>query len=46
MRLHGIEDIQKNATMQLKAFPQQEWQYYWAKCIAAQGENFEGDSSQ
>jgi len=36
--------------MALKAIPQQkfqkcfqQWQHHWAKCIAAQGENFEDD---
>jgi len=36
-----------------KAIPQQEfqkcfqlWQHPWAKCVAAQGEYFKGDTSQ
>jgi hypothetical protein len=40
-------------TTVLKDIPQQEfqkcfqqWQYSWAKCIAAQGEYFEGDTFQ
>jgi hypothetical protein len=40
-------------TAVLKGIPQQEvqkyilqWQRHWAKCIAAQGEYFEGDTSQ
>jgi hypothetical protein len=53
VRFPDIEDIQINVTMALKAIPQQEfrkcfqqWQHRWAKCIAAQGEYFEGDPSQ
>jgi hypothetical protein len=53
MRFQDIEDIQKNVTIALKAFPQQEfqecfqqWQHRWAECIVAQGEYFKGDSSQ
>jgi len=40
-------------TTALKAVPQQEfqkclqqWQHFWAKCLAAEGEYFEGDTSQ
>jgi hypothetical protein len=43
----------KKVTAPLKAVPQQEfqkcfqrWQYHWAKCKAAQGVYFEGNSSQ
>jgi hypothetical protein len=46
----AIGDIRKNATMAVKAVPQQEfqkcfqqWQHVWVKCIAAQGEYFKGD---
>jgi len=46
------EDIKKVMTL-MKAIPQQEfqkcfqqWQHSWAKCIAAEGECFEGDPSQ
>jgi hypothetical protein len=42
-RFHNIENIQINVMMALKAVLQQEfqkcfqqWQHYWAKCIAAQ----------
>jgi hypothetical protein len=47
------EDIHKNVTTALKPILQQEfqkyfqqWQHRRAKCIAAQGEYFEGDPSQ
>jgi hypothetical protein len=43
----------KKVTTAMKAVPQhefqrcfQQWQPHWAKCIAAQGEYFEGDHSQ
>jgi hypothetical protein len=52
-RFQDIEDVQNNVMTALKAVPQQEilkcfqqWQHYWAKCIAAQGEYFESDCSQ
>jgi len=42
-RFHDTENIQINVMMALKAVLQQEfqkcfqqWQHYWAKCIAAQ----------
>jgi histone-lysine N-methyltransferase SETMAR len=51
-RFQDIKDIQK-VTTALKAVPQQEFpkyfqqcQHRWAKCIAAQGEHFQGDPSQ
>jgi hypothetical protein len=44
-------DIQRSVTM--KVVPQQEfqkrfqqWQHHWTKCIAAQGDCFEGDLSE
>jgi hypothetical protein len=47
-----IEDIKK-MTIALKAVPLWEfqkcfhqWQHHWAKCIAAQGEYFEGELYQ
>jgi hypothetical protein len=52
-RFQETEHTQKIVTMALKAIPQQEfqkcsqqWQLRWAKCIAAQGVYFKGDSSQ
>jgi hypothetical protein len=40
-------------TKELEALSQQEfqkcfqqWQHHWAKCVAVQGEYFEGDPSQ
>jgi hypothetical protein len=52
-RFQDDEDIAKNVTKALKAIPQrefqnclQQWQHRWAKCVATQGENFEGDPSQ
>jgi len=51
-RFHYVEDIQANATRQLRAitksdyqrcFPQ--WQECWNKCIQAQGHYFEGDKT-
>jgi len=52
-RFQDIEDIEKNVTAALKAIPQQEfekcfqqWQHRWSKCIVAEGEYFEVDSSQ
>jgi len=51
-RFQDVEDNRKNVTA-LKAVPLQKFQKYfeqlqhhWAKCIAAQGEYFEGDPSQ
>jgi hypothetical protein len=52
-RFQDIKRTQKNITTALKAIPQhefqkyfQQWQRHWAKCIAAQGEFFEGGPSQ
>jgi hypothetical protein len=52
-KFQDTEDIERKVTIALKAIPQQEfqkyfqqWQHRWAKCIAAQGEYFEGDPSQ
>jgi hypothetical protein len=52
-RFQDIEDIQKKNDAALIALPQQEfqkcsqqWQHHWAKCMAVQGECFEGDPSQ
>jgi len=51
-RFQDVENI-KNLKTALKVIPQQEfqkcfqqWQHRWSKCIAAQGEYFEGDPSQ
>jgi hypothetical protein len=46
------EDIQKIWRQYWKLFHNQslkcfqQWQHHWAKCIAAQGEYFEGDPFQ
>jgi hypothetical protein len=52
-RFQDIENIQRNVMAALKVIPQQEfqkclqqWQHHWDKCIAAEGEYFEGDTSQ
>jgi len=52
-RYQDTEDIKKNVTAVLKAFPQwefqkhfQHWHHHWAKCIAAEGGYFESDPSQ
>jgi histone-lysine N-methyltransferase SETMAR len=50
-RFQDIEDIQNEVTTAQKNVPQQfnsfqQWQHRWAKCIAAQGEYFEGDPYQ
>jgi hypothetical protein len=49
----GIPPPTQKVTTALKAIPQlefqkcfQQWQHRWAKCIAGQGEYFEGDPSQ
>jgi hypothetical protein len=48
-----MEDIITNATNDLKVIPQtsyeqriQKWKRKWERCIAAQGDYFEGDSIQ
>jgi histone-lysine N-methyltransferase SETMAR len=48
-----IEDIQKKCDDSIDSYSTtgvpkcfQQWQHLWAKCIAAQGEYFEGDPSQ
>jgi hypothetical protein len=45
-----IDDIRSNTTAALKAIPQNQFQNYfegrtrrWHRCIASQGEHFEGD---
>jgi len=45
-----IDDIRSNTTAALKAIPQNQfqicfegWTGRWHRCIASQGENFEGD---
>jgi hypothetical protein len=52
-KFQDIVDIQNNTTTAVKDVPQrefqkcfQQWLHHWAKCIAAQGEYFEGDPSQ
>jgi hypothetical protein len=45
-RFQDAERHPKNVMMALKAIPQQDFQKCWVKCIAAQGEYFEGDSCQ
>jgi transposase len=47
-----IDDIRNNTTAALKAIPQnqfqncsEEWTRRWHRCIASQGEYFEGDDS-
>jgi histone-lysine N-methyltransferase SETMAR len=51
-RLDYIEDIQSNATRQLRAITKsdyhscfRQWQERWNKCIQAQGHYFEGDKT-
>jgi hypothetical protein len=47
-----IDDIRNNTTADLKAIPQNQFQNFfegwtrrWRRCIASQGEYFEGDHS-
>jgi len=47
-----IDDIRSNKTAVLKAIPKKQfqnccegWTRHWHRCIASQGENFEGDHS-
>jgi len=47
-----IDDIRSNTTAALKAIPQNQfqncfegWTRHWHRCIASQGEYFEGDHS-
>ncbi|KAJ8277363.1 hypothetical protein GJAV_G00074370 [Gymnothorax javanicus] len=49
-RFQSREDIMQNATAQLRAIPKEafqqcfrQWQDRWEKCVAAQGDYFEGD---
>lgn len=49
-RFEGVESIKQNATRELKSIPQsdyqkcyEQWQYRWAKCVAAEGMYFEED---
>jgi len=49
-RFQSREDIMRNATDQLRAIPKEafqrcfrQWQNRWEKCVAAQGDYFEGD---
>jgi len=51
-RLGYVEDIQANATRQLRAITKsdyqrcfRQWQESWNKCIQAQGHYFEGDKT-
>jgi transposase len=51
-RFNYVEDIQANATRQLKAITKsdyqrcfRQWQERWNKCIQAQGHYFEGDKT-
>jgi hypothetical protein len=53
LRFQDTEDIKRNVVTVLEAVLQQgfqkcfqQWQHRWAKCIAAQGEYFEGDPSR
>jgi hypothetical protein len=52
-RFQTVEDIITNATKELKAIPQtpfkqcfQKWKKQWKRCIAVQGDCFEGDNIQ
>lgn len=52
-RFEDIAAIQQNATKELKSIPKegfekcfQQWKQRWEKCIASQGEYFEGDKLQ
>jgi transposase len=52
-RFAGIPDIQRNVTKLLRSIPENDFQdcfWHWhrhlTKCIASQGEYFEGDSSR
>jgi hypothetical protein len=44
-RFQDTEAIRKNLMTALKAIQQWKFQHCWDKCMAAQGEYFEGDSS-
>jgi hypothetical protein len=48
-----FDDIRRNTTAALKAIPQNQfkncfegWTRRWHRCIASQGEDFEGDHSE
>lgn len=49
-RFQDVDEIQDNATRQLIAIPKKEfqeyfyqWKWYWIKCVALEGDYFEGD---
>jgi hypothetical protein len=51
-RISDKEDIQKNATTELRAITEsafqeafQQWKKRWERCIASRGDYFEGDSA-
>ena len=51
-RFDYVEDIQANATRQLRTITKsdyqrcfRQWQKHWNKCIQAQGHYFEGDKT-